>query len=211
MGGGSRSAPLLSYRAHGRAGAAFRRAELHTRGSTHPAAPPRPRHGYRRGGGVGPLAAEEARLALTRFKRTVVHAAHADEERAFIAMEQKNRQARAKIRKRRDVQFETFKFAQKRLSDNRDALQQLDERVRETNRLGLAKRRQIDDEAAAMAASQAQEMLIIDAAARASEEERRFCKTLRTNARAPKPTSPRRTRSAKIWRGSGARSKPTTP
>ena len=121
---------------------------------------------------LDPLAAEQARLALTRFKRTVVHAAHADEERALIAWSKKNRQARAKIRKRRDVQFETFKFAQKRLSDNRDALQQLDERVRETNRLGLAKRRQIDDEAAAMAAQQAQEMLIIDAAARASEEER---------------------------------------
>ena len=119
-----------------------------------------------------PLAAEEARLALTRFKRTVVHAAHADEERALIAWSKKNRQARAKIRKRRDVQFETFKFAQKRLSDNRDALQQLDRRVRETSRRGLAKRRQIDDEAAAMAASQAREMLIIDAAARASEEER---------------------------------------
>ena len=104
----------------------------------------------------------------------MVHAAHADEERALIEWSKRNRQARAKIRKRRDVQFETFKFAQKRLSDNRDALQQLDRRVRETNRLGLAKRRQIDDEAAAMAASQAQEMLIIDAAARASEEERRL-------------------------------------
>ena len=123
---------------------------------------------------MDPLAAEQARLAVTNFRRTVVHAAHADEERALIAWSKKNRQARAKIRKRRDVQFETFKFAQKRLSDNRDALQQLDRRVRETNRLSLAKRRQIDDEAAAMAASQAQEMLIIDAAARASEEERRL-------------------------------------
>ena len=121
---------------------------------------------------IDPLAAEQARLAVTNFRRTVVHAAHADEERALIEWSKRNRQARAKIRKRRDVQFETFKFAQKRLSDNRDALQQLDERVRETNRLGLAKRRQIDDEAAAMAAQQAQEMLIIDAAARASEEER---------------------------------------
>ena len=121
---------------------------------------------------IDPLAAEQARLAVTNFRRTVVHAAHADEERALIEWSKRNRQARAKIRKRRDVQFETFKFAQKRLSDNRDALQQLDRRVRETNRLGLAKRRQIDDEAAAMAAQQAQEMLIIDAAARASEEER---------------------------------------
>ena len=121
---------------------------------------------------MDPLAAEQARLAVTNFRRTVVHAAHADEERALIEWSKRNRQARAKIRKRRDVQFETFKFAQKRLSDNRDALQQLDRRVRETNRLSLAKRRQIDDEAAAMAAQQAQEMLIIDAAARASEEER---------------------------------------
>ena len=82
-----------------------------------------------------PLAAEQARLAVTSFRRTVVHAAHADEERALLEWSKRNRQARAKIRKRRDVQFETFKFAQKRLSDNRDALQQLDERVRETNRL----------------------------------------------------------------------------
>ena len=119
-----------------------------------------------------PLATEQARLAVTNFRRTVVHAAHADEERALIEWSKRNRQARAKIRKRRDVQFETFKFAQKRLSDNRDALQQLDERVRETHHRGLTKRRQIDDEAAAMAAQQAQEMLIIDAAARASEEER---------------------------------------
>ena len=29
-----------------------------------------------------PLAAEQARLAVTNFRRTVVHAAHADEERA---------------------------------------------------------------------------------------------------------------------------------
>mmetsp|Transcript_21463 Transcript_21463/g.56079 ORF Transcript_21463/g.56079 Transcript_21463/m.56079 type:complete len:492 (-) Transcript_21463:10-1485(-) len=123
---------------------------------------------------IDPLAAEQARLAVTSFRRTVVHAAHADEERALIAWSKKNRQARAKIRKRRDVQFETFKFAQKRLSDNRDALQQLDRRVRETNRLSLAKRRQIEDEAASMAAQQAQEMLIIDAATRASEEERRL-------------------------------------
>ena len=79
---------------------------------------------------IDPLAAEQARLAVTNFRRTVVHAAHADEERALIEWSKRNRQARAKIRKRRDVQFETFKFAQKRLADNRDALQQLDRRVR---------------------------------------------------------------------------------
>ena len=121
-----------------------------------------------------------------------------------IAWSKRNRQARAKIRKRRDVQFETFKFAQKRLSDNRDALQQLDRRVRETNRLGLAKRRQIDDEAASMAAQQAQEMLIIDAAARASEEERRLLRDLLRNAKVYMQSLSRRTRSAKIWKGSGA-------
>ena len=46
---------------------------------------------------MDPLAAEQARLALTRFKRTVVHAAHADEERALIAWSKKNRQARATV------------------------------------------------------------------------------------------------------------------
>ena len=50
-----------------------------------------------------PLAAEQARLAVTSFRRTVVHAAHADEERALLEWSKKNRQARAKIRKRRDV------------------------------------------------------------------------------------------------------------
>ena len=38
---------------------------------------------------LDPLAAEEARLALTRFKRTVVHAAHADEERALLEWSKK--------------------------------------------------------------------------------------------------------------------------
>ena len=106
MGGGSRSAPLLSYREPTDApGLPFAGQELHTPSrSPAPAprrSPPRPDD--------DPLATERARLALTRFKRTVVHAAHADEERALIEWS-KRIGRRAKIRKRRDVQFETFKF-----------------------------------------------------------------------------------------------------
>ena len=63
--------------------------------------------------------------------------------------------------------------------------------MRETNRLGLAKRRQIDDEAAAMAAQQAQEMLIIDAAARASEEERRLLQDFAEKREGTRPSSSR--------------------
>ena len=64
---------------------------------------------------MDPLAAEQARLAVTRFKRTVVHAAHADEERALIAWSKRNRQARAKIRKKarrpvRDLQVRAEAF-----------------------------------------------------------------------------------------------------
>lgn len=119
-----------------------------------------------------PVAAEQARTALAHFKRNVVDAARGEEEHALEAWSARNRRARAKLRKRRTVQFETFTFAQRRRADNREVYETLDRRVRQTAARGSRKRRDIDAEAAAMAATQARELLVLSEAAQACEAER---------------------------------------
>ena len=112
----------------------------------------------------------------------------------MIAWSKRNRQARAKIRKRRDVQFETFKFAQKRLSDNRtlysSSMNGCARLIDSVWRRGGRSRRS----AAAMAASQAQEMLSRCGRPRVGGGAA-LLQDFAEDARAQKPSSrPRRTR-----------------